>query len=367
MRYNMVNGRKLSLLGMGAMRLPQVGEGWGQPVDYAKAEEILDLCIAGGVNYFDTAYPYHGGDSEKFLGKALARYPRDSFFIADKYNLIRQPDYRVQFEEQLERLQTDYIDFYMCHGISDQYISGYLGNGCVEYFLKMKEEKRIRNWGFSFHGKPDVLREALKYCKWDFVMCQMNYYDWFHSNMEELYEIIKTAGIPLFIMEPVRGGMLANLTDEGNALLHKARPEKSIASWALRFVMGLPHISVILSGMSDISQVKDNLATIKESEPLTDSDINLLRRASKLLFDTMGAACTFCNYCECPKGIDIPTALNYYNDCKAGGEWRLNRLLAEPPERRPEACTNCGACVKSCPQELDVPKYMKEMAEIMNK
>jgi predicted aldo/keto reductase-like oxidoreductase len=336
-------------------------------VDYPKAEEILDLCIAGGVNYFDTAYPYHGGDSERFLGKALKRYPRDSFFVADKYNLIRQPDYKIQFAEQLERLDMDYIDYYLCHGISDQYIDGYLGNGCVEYFLEKKKEGKIRNWGFSFHGKPEVLRQALKYCDWDFIMLQMNYYDWFHSNMKELYEIAEASGKPLFIMEPVRGGMLANLTPEGNALLTQAEPNKSIASWAIRYAMSLPHVSVILSGMSDTAQVQDNLPTIKESAPLSDTDKSLLQQASTLLFNTMGAPCTFCKYCECPKDIDIPTALNYYNDYKAGGEWRLNRLLAQPLEKRPEACTACGKCVKLCPQNLQIPTYMKEMGQVMNK
>ncbi|MCL2388203.1 MAG: aldo/keto reductase [Defluviitaleaceae bacterium] len=365
MKFKNTNGNKLSLLGMGAMRLPQIAEGWGQPVDYPRAEEILDLCIAGGINYFDTAYPYHGGDSERFLGKALGRYARDSFFVADKYNLIRQPDYRVQFAEQLERLQMDYIDYYLCHGISDQYIEGYLGNGCVEYFLEKKREGRIRNWGFSFHGSPEVLRKALAHCEWDFVMLQMNYYDWHHSNMKELYSIVEKAGVPLFVMEPVHGGMLANLTEEGNALLRAAEPNMSIASWALRFVMDLPHVSVILSGMSDIAQVKDNIATVSESKPLSPADKELLLQASTMLFNTIGAPCTFCKYCECPKGIDIPTALNYYNDYKAGGEWRLNRLLAQPPEKRPAACVNCGICVKACPQELDIPKYMQDMAGVM--
>ena len=367
MRYNNINGASVSMLGMGAMRLPQIGEGWGQPVDYKKAEEIIDYCISEGVNYFDTAYVYHGGDSERFLGYALKKYPRESYYIADKYNLIRQPDFRIQFEEQLERLQMEYIDFYLCHGISDQYISGYLGNGCVEYFQEEKARGRIKNLGFSFHGHPDVLRKALEYCQWDFVMIQLNYYDWFHSNMKELYGILKENNIPALAMEPVHGGMLANLTPEGNALLKAAEPEKSIASWALRFVMGLPHVSAVLSGMSTLEQVKDNIATVKESKPITTGDEEMLLQASTMLFNTIGAPCTFCRYCSCPLGLDIPHILNYYNDYKAGGEWRLNRLLALPEELRPSACTSCGECVKSCPQNLDMPKYMKDIAGVMRK
>jgi len=365
MHYSKVKGASLSLLGMGAMRLPQIGEGWGRPVDYGPAEELVDYCIAHGVNYFDTAYVYHGGDSEKFLGKALSKYPRDSYFVADKYNILAQPDYRLQFEEQLERLQVDYIDFYMPHGISDNFISGYLGNGCVEYFQEEKKRGRIKRLGFSFHGKPDVLRRALSYCDWDFTMIQLNYYDWFHSNTSELYSILKENNVPIMAMESVHGGMLASLTDEGNAILREAEPDRSIASWAIRFLMGLPDVSLILSGMSNLDQVRDNIATVKERKVLSGGEKELLLRASTLLFKTIAASCTFCRYCKCPQGLDIPNILNVYNDYKAGGEWRLKRLLALPEEHRPPACTNCGLCVDQCPQNLEMPKYMDEIAKAM--
>ena len=363
MHYTKFKDKSLSLLGMGAMRLPQVGEGWGKPVDYDKAVEIIDYCISQGVNYFDTAYVYHGGDSEKFLGKALSRYPRDSFFLADKYNLLAQPDYKIQFEEQLERLQTDYIDFYLCHGISDNHIAGYLGNGGVEYFIELKEKGRIKNLGFSFHGKPDVLREALKYTSWDFVMIQLNYYDWFHGPAKEQYEILKENKIPVMAMEPAHGGLLANLNDQGRDILKAAEPDRSLASWAFRFLLGLPEISVILSGMSNMEQARDNIATINERKPLSEQEKDLILQASTAFFKTIGATCTFCRYCDgCPLELDIPEILRIYNDYRVGGDWRLKRLDPVPKEKRPGACKKCGVCVKQCPQNLDIPKFMEEMA-----
>ena len=363
MHYNKLKNNNLSLLGMGAMRMPQEKEGWGQPVKFDAGEEIIDYCIENGVNYFDTAYVYHGGDSEVFLGKALSKYPRESFYIADKYNILAQPDYKIQFEEQLTRLQMDYIDFYMCHGISDNHMAGYLGNGCVEYFIQQKEKGRIKHLGFSFHGKPDVLRKALEYTSWDFVMIQLNYYDWFHGPAKEQYDILKEKNIPIMAMEPAHGGLLANLNETGQAILKKAEPNRTLASWAFRFLMGLPEIAVILSGMSTMEQARDNINTINERKLLTDKEKELVHEASSAFFKTIGATCTFCRYCDgCPLQLDIPEFLRIYNDYKVGGDWRLKRLDPIPIEKRPGACTKCGICIKQCPQNLDIPKFMEEMA-----
>ena len=363
MNYTKFNEKSLSLLGMGAMRLPQDEEGWGKPVSYNAAKAIIDYCVQNGVNYFDTAYVYHGGDSERFLGKALKEYPRESYYLADKYNLLAQPDYRKQFPEQLERLQTDYIDFYLLHGISDNHIGGYLGNGCVEYFLEEQQKGRIKHLGFSFHGKPSVLRKALEYRNWDFVMIQLNYYDYFHGSAKEQCEILCEKNIPIIAMEPVHGGMLTNLTAEGKKLLQDYAPNRSLASWALRFVLGLPGISVVLSGMSNLEHATDNVATINENKPLSQEEQTLILKASKLLVNEIGAECTFCRYCDgCPLKLDIPELLRVYNDFKAGGDWRLKRFDVLPQEKRPSACTACGTCVMQCPQSLDIPKYMQEMA-----
>jgi len=369
MHYTKFKKESLSLLGMGAMRLPQEGEGWGLPIIYEQAEEIIDYCIAQGVNYFDTAYIYHNGDSEMFLGKALKKYPRENFYIADKYNLPAKADYKAQFEEQLERLQMDYIDFYMLHGISDDTVEGFLGNGCIEYFMEQKNKGKIKYLGFSFHSTPPVMPKITSRHNWDFAMIQLNYLDWFHGEAQGLYNHLREKGIPIMVMEPIHGGLLANLTDDGNAILRKVEPDRSIASWALRFAANLPDIAVILSGMSNMEQVKDNISTIKEGKPLSKNDEEILLKVSTDLFKTIAATCTSCRYClnDCPQKLDIPALLNVYNEYKAGGEWRLGRLTALPKEQQPQGCTSCGICIKHCPQNLDVPAYMADMVGQMNK
>ena len=369
MRFTKFKDISLSLLGMGAMRLPQEGEGWGLPIVYDQAQEIIDYCMAQGVNYYDTAYIYHNGDSEVFLGKALAKYPRESFYVADKYNLPANADYKAQFEEQLERLRMDYIDFYLLHGISDDAADKYLTNGCIEYFAEQKSKGRIKYLGFSFHSTPPVLPKITSRHDWDFAMIQLNYLDWFHGEAQGLYNHLKEKKIPIMVMEPIHGGMLANLSDKSNAMLLSEEPKKSIASWALRFVSDLPDITVILSGMSNVEQAKDNIATIKESKPLSKNNNELLQKISTELFKTIAATCTNCRYClnDCPKQLDIPTMLNVYNEYKAGGEWRLSRLTALPQEKQPQACTQCGICVKLCPQNIDIPAFMSDMAEQIKK
>ena len=366
MRYTKFNNESLPLLGMGVMRMPQEGEGWDNPIIYDRSEEIIDYCMAQGVNFFDTATIYYKGGSETFLGEALSKYPRDSFYIADKYNLDAEPDFRLQFREQLERLKMDRFDFYLLHGISDGTVSKYLDNGCIEYFLEEKKNGRIKYLGFSFHGTPDALRKIIPRHQWDFAMIQLNYYDWHLGYAKEQYELLRENDIPIMVMEPVYGGKLAELTDEAKALLLEAEPNKSIASWALRFFMDLPGISVVLSGMSSVEQVKDNIATIDEYKALSENDKELLEKASTLLLKSLGVLCTYCRYCsDCPKGLNIPDLLNAYNDYRAGGEWRLKRLKALPEDKRLEACTRCGVCVNLCPQNLDIPKFIEEMEEKM--
>lgn len=369
MIYNDFQNLKLSALGFGAMRLPQKGEGFNSPVDYAYAEEIIDYCVSQGVNYFDTAYVYHNGESEVCISKALSKYPRDSYFIADKYNLLAEPDYRKQFEEQLRRLETDYIDFYLLHSIFDNIAPDYLTNGCIEYFIKQKKLGRIKYLGFSFHGSPDTMRKMLDRYQWDFVQIQLNYYDWFYTTAREQYDLLARKHIPIMVMEPVHGGMLASLPDEANALLLAAEPEKSIASWAFRFIMGLPGIAMILSGMSNMEQAKDNVATFSENKKLSETENELIREACALLYKTVAAPCTSCRYCcdSCPKELDIPALLYSYNELKVRGEWALMGLHALPEDKRPGACAHCGACVNHCPQNLKIPDLMSEMTDGMGR
>ena len=369
MRYTDFNGKKLSLLGMGAMRLPQHGEGWGMPIKHAEAEALIDYVYAQGINYFDTAYIYHGGDSEVLVGKALAKYPRESFYVADKYNLAAEADFKLQFENQLERLQMDYIDFYLLHAVADNNIDTYLTNGCIEYFLEQKKLGRIRHLGFSFHGSLSALEKMTAHRDWEFALIQLNYLDWHHNDAKALYEHLVSKCIPIQVMEPIHGGLLTKLTDEGLEMFKKAEPNKSVASWALRFVADLPGISVILSGMSNEEQATDNITTIKEAKPLTDAEQDMVLKVSTLYHQTNFATCTSCMYCvkDCPKGLDIPYLLNTYNIYKKSGEWRLFRLNALAEDKRPSACADCGICLKHCPQNLEIPKYLTDMAGMMNK
>ena len=360
---------KLSILGMGAMRLPVVGGDQGN-IDYEKAKAIIDRAYQGGVNYYDTAYIYHNGKSEEFLGKALAEYPRESYYVADKFNLQAEPDYKKQFPEQLSRLNMEYIDFYLIHGIQDAWMDQFLECGALRYFDELKKQGKIRNLGFSFHASPDSLRKLLKIYPWDFVQIQLNYLDWYYGDAKELYEILEEAEIPIMIMEPVRGGKLANLTREAEAILKEADPEASIASWALRFVMSRPQVQVVLSGMSNLEQMEDNLHIFSETACLTEEEEALVKKAADEFRSKVGVGCTACRYCtpNCPIGLDIPKILSLYNDVKlVNEEWRATFADAMPEGKRPEDCIGCGACTGHCPQSLDVPAVMKEMAEIRKK
>lgn len=373
MRYKeFTKGVNLSMLGMGAMRLPQTEEGFAKPIDTPRAEDIIDYCMENGVNYYDTAYIYHGGNSERFLGQALKKYPRSTFYVADKFNIQANSDYRSQFQEQLERLQMDHIDFYLLHGITDYTASDYLKSGCLDYFLEQKKKKKITFLGFSFHGTPKTLRELVTMHDWDFVQIQLNYYDWFQGTAKEQYAILAEHRLPVMVTEPVHGGMLAALPEEIGPLL-PADARTSPAAWDLRFAASLPGVSVVLSGMSALEQAKENIATFSGSIDLTPDELSRLERVSEQLHRRIAVPCTGCRYCceNCPKALDIPALLTAYNEYKSdsaalGSEqlasWRLGRLKALPPEKQPSACIGCGKCKKHCPQDLNIPAYMQEMA-----
>ena len=368
------NNVNLSKLGLGAMRLPQAEPGFAGPIDEPKAQEIIDYCMAHGVNYYDTAYIYHGGNSEVVLGRALSKYPRDSFYIADKFNVQANPDYEAQFSEQLNRLHTGYIDFYLLHGITDLTARDYEDGGCIPYFQGQKSRGKIKYLGFSFHGTPNCLRELLKHGCWDFVQIQLNYYDWYQGTAKQQYEILKEHGIPVMVMEPVHGGMLANLPEECLQLLQKTGV--SPAAWALRFVMNLPGVAVVLSGMSNMQQAEENVNTAALGYQLTGEELSMLEEISNMLRKKIAVPCTGCRYCcdNCPQGLDIPSLLSAYNDYRDDAAalgnsdmaaWRLFRLKALPEGKTPAACIGCGSCTAHCPQALDIPLYMEEMADIL--
>ena len=366
MQYKSFQNVSISRLGMGNMRLPVLDEE-GQPIDYDRAKAIIDQAVSSGINYFDTAYIYHGGESERFVGKALADYPRESYYVADKFNLDANPDYRAEFAEQLNRLGMDFIDFYLLHGIGDHNADRFIDNGCIAYFDGLKREGKIRWFGFSFHGSPDTLRRLLPVYPWDFVQIQLNYYDWYFGTAKEQYEILTAAGIPVRVMEPVHGGMLAKLNDETAAMLKSAAPERTLASWAMRWVLGLENVQVVLSGMSDLDQLTDNVNTFSENRPLTEEEQQLVERMVRIFRNDVSVPCTACRYCcpNCPAGLDIPKLMSAYNDARIGGAWRLASLKALSEDKRPAACIGCGSCTGHCPQRIDVPKYMHEMADMM--
>ncbi len=361
------DGIKLSVLGMGNMRLPVNEAAEGRPIDYDKAKAIIDKAMAAGINYYDTAYIYHGGESEVFTGKALKEYPRDSYYVATKFNLDANPDYRAQFAEQLRRLDMDHVDFYLLHGIMDHNADAFFDNGAVAYFDEMKAQGKIRYFGFSFHGTPSALRKVVKKHQWDFVQIQLNYYDWLYGDAKELYKILEDANIPVMVMEPVRGGLLAKMTDESAAVLKCANSEASLASWALKWVKSLPAVQVALSGMGDLEQLSDNIATMSSEEAMTSTEQMYIENAAQKLRLSIAVPCTACRYCtdDCPMSLDIPRLLATYNEVKLSGAWRLSAIKDIPEDRLPAACIACGNCMKHCPQSIKIPTYLKEMAEMM--
>ena len=353
----------LSTLGMGNMRLPV--QRLGTKIDRPKAGEIIDYAMANGINYYDTAYVYHFGESEKFLGEALKKYPRESYHLATKYYMMATKNYKKVFEEQLKRLQTDYIDFYLIHCIMDVTWKRYINSGCIEYFLEQKAKGRIKYLGFSSHAGVEALSSFADYTKWDFAQIQLNYFDWFYGNTRKEYKALEERGLPIIVMEPVRGGKLASLNKEAEALLKEAHPDWSIASWALRFVKSLPQVQVVLSGMSTLSQIQDNVATFEEEGGLTEKDKEILLQACELFHGQFKIPCTACHYClgECPKEIRIPAYLDLYNAYKAGEPGALRQLGQVDSKGTPADCIGCGKCRSHCPQSIEIPQIMKELAQ----
>jgi len=362
--YNLFCGENISRLGMGNMRLP-VKPGEGEPIDYAKAQEIIDYAMTHGINYFDTAYTYHGGGSEKFLGTALKNYPRETYYLATKFNYGANPDYKTVLKEQLESLQTDYIDFYLLHGvgIGSNWIA-YRDCGCIDYFLEMKEKGVIKHLGFSFHGTLDCLREIVAHHQWDFCQLQMNYYDWLYADTKQEYAIAEEAGLPVVVMESLRGGLLASLSPEAEAILKAAHPNWSIASWALRWLQRHPNVKVMLSGMSALDQIVDNVATCGSDSALTDADVAVLYEACERFRSNVLVPCTGCRYCvdTCPAQINIPEVLKVYNDHK-DIPWTFMGLMRAGSKGKPMDCVSCGLCTEHCPQGIDVPRYMAALTE----
>lgn len=360
-------GEEVSLLGFGAMRLPTAENG---TVDRAKAGEIVDRLYKAGVNYFDTAYVYHQGESEEFLGEALAKYPRESFYLATKTpgHLIN-PDYdpAEAFERQIKRCRTDYFDFYLLHNVMESSLATYTDEDLrvTDYLLEQKAKGRIRHLGLSTHGQLSMIEKYMKEFGKDieFVQLQINYLDWTLQQAKEKYEMITELGLPIIVMEPCRGGRLAALDADSEAKMKELRPQESIASWAFRFVGGLPNVSVVLSGMTTKEQAEDNIATFDNFESLSEQENEILSDTAKKMLDMV--PCTACRYCcdGCPMQLDIPQLLSLYNDSKFSASLNSNMVIGSMPEdKRPAACIGCGACTQVCPQHIDIPAALKDFA-----
>ena len=369
MIYSDFQNEKLSLLGFGTMRLPCLADG---SIDENQVAEMTRLAMEAGVNYFDTAYPYHGGQSERVMGRVLSKYPRDSYNLATKYpgHQILSDGYNPAaiFEEQLEKCGVDYFDFYLLHNVNEKSMEVYMDPqwGIVDYFKEQKRLGRIRHLGFSSHAQVEGLEKFLDYCGQDMEFCQiqLNYMDWMLQKAKEKYELLTARGIPVWVMEPVRGGMLASLREENSARLKAIRPEATDASWGFRFLQGLPNVKMVLSGMSNLAQMQDNLATFARRDTLNPEETELLLSIARGMMDSI--PCTACRYCceGCPKGLDIPALLAVYNELRVtptvNAAMRVEFL---PEEKKPTACIGCGKCARSCPQNIDIPRALKELAE----
>ncbi|WP_424353966.1 aldo/keto reductase [Methanobacterium sp. MBAC-LM] len=363
MIYTDFKGIQLSKLGMGNMRLPTIGDDPGGEIDFERAQKIIDYAMDHGVNYYDTAYVYHNGKSESFLGKALEKYPRDSYYLATKFFIMANDDYEAVFEEQLSRLKTDYIDFYLIHGIFDSNWKQYIDCGCIEYFEEQKAKGHIKYLGFSSHASVENLTAFTEHHKWDFAQIQLNYYDWFHGSAMQEYEVLHSRNIPIISMEPLWGGRLATLSPEVNAMLKAEHPDWSIASWAFRWLGRLDGVQVILSGMSAIDQIKENVKLFQNDISLNDGDEELLKRACDAFRSSVVIPCTGCRYCcdDCPAQIDIPGIIGLYNRFKLNGSFAL--LDIGSFKVKPADCTGCNVCGEHCPQSIDVSAVMQELSE----
>ena len=362
--------KSLSRLGFGTMRLPTKADG---QIDEAQVQEMVDYAMAHGVNYFDTAYPYHEGLSETVIGRCLSKYPRESFFLATKdpgHQIAERYDPAEVFEKQLKKCGVEYFDFYLLHNIYEKSIDVYLDPqwGIVEYFVEQKRLGRIKHLGFSTHGRLETMERFLDAVgeHMEFCQIQLNYLDWTLQKARSKYDMLTRRGIPVWVMEPVRGGKLVSLPGEKS--LHAMRPEEKTVAWAFRFLQGLDNCKMILSGMSNMEQMVENIKTFEEEKPLNREELALILAMADTIKGNI--PCTSCRYCcdSCPQGLDIPLLLSICNDLKVQESFNVTMAVeALPEDKRPQACIACGKCMKMCPQNIEIPRLMQEMSEIMKR
>ena len=373
MIYREFQDLKISALGMGAMRLPVI-DGDDSRIDVELSEKMVAYAMEHGINYYDTAWGYHNGNSETVMGNALKKYPRESYYLTTKfpgYDLANMDKVEEIFEKQLEKCQVDYFDFYLFHNVCEMNIDAYLDPkyGIYDYLMVQKKNGRIRHLGFSAHGNYDVIKRFLEAYGKDMEFCQLqlNYLDWTFQNGREKVELLKEYNIPVWVMEPLRGGRLASLSEENAAKLQALRPDEKVPAWAFRFLQTIPEVKVVLSGMSDMEQMKENIRTFEEDRPLNEEEMKTILSIADGMLDKKILPCTACHYCvsHCPKGLDIPSLLNLYNEHSftGGGFIAPMALSSYADDKKPDSCIGCRSCEAVCPQQIKISEAMADFAE----
>lgn len=377
MIYREFKGKKISALGMGAMRLP-ICDGDYSKINKEAVREMVAYAMEKGVNYFDTAWGYHNGNSERVMGEVLGEYPRESYYIASKfpgYDLSNMGKVEEIFEAQLKKCGVEYFDFYLFHNVCELNIDAYLDEkyGIYEYLMLQKKNGRIRHLGFSVHGTLKTMKRFLDaYGKdMEFGQIQLNWLDWKMQNAKAKVEMLNSLNIPIWVMEPVRGGKLAALEAEYENKLKKMRPEATVVEWAFRFLQSVPTVTVTLSGMSDMEQLKQNIDTYEYDKPLTEDEIGALFDVASAMTAKSTLPCTACRYCtaHCPTELDIPSLIELYNEhtYSGGGFLAPMAIDALPEDKKPSACLGCRACEAVCPQNIKISEMMADFAEKLKK
>lgn len=377
MIYKKYKDLKLSMLGFGTMRLPLKGE-TPDSINEEEAAKMFDYAIKNGINYFDTAWGYHNGKSEIVTGKILKNYPRESFYLASKfpgYDLSNMDKVEEIFEKQLEKCQVEYFDFYLFHNVNEKNIDAYLDEkyGIAEYLLKQKENGRIKHLGFSCHGSLEVTERFLeKYGSYmEFGQIQLNYLDYEFQDAKAKVQLLNEYNIPIWIMEPLRGGKLAKVSSEHEAELKELRENETVPGWAFRFLQTIDNIAVVLSGMSTMEQLEQNIKIFEENKPLNDKEMKTILNIANDMVQENTLPCTGCAYCTeyCPQGLNIPELISLYNEhtFTGGGFLAPMKISALTEEKRPSACIGCQSCEAVCPQKIKIAEAMDKLKEIMIK
>ena len=355
-------GEEISVLGYGGMRFPKNGD----QVDVPAAVKLLRTAYEMGVNYFDTAVVYHKGESEKIFGEAFSVYDRSTYYLADKMSIWvcnSEQEMKDLFERQLKTLNTDYIDFYLVHSLNRNHYQKVKQFHCVEFLQEMKRQGKIKHLGFSFHDTYPIFKEILDDYDWDFVQIQLNYLDWQNQGAEQLSRELEKRNLPCMVMEPVRGGYLANLDEKRAKPFLQAKPERSVAGWAIRWAASLPQVAVVLSGMSDMQQLEDNVSLLTNFQPMDKAELEAVQQVVDSIREVNDVSCTGCRYCmDCPMGVDIPEIFAVYSRLKI---FEKEKSFVEDYEEimqnqnGADRCVRCGKCMTHCPQSIKIPDKLE--------